>query len=298
MNYYPFHIGDYVSATRHLSWDEDAAYRRLLDVYYTTEKPIPLEDRQVFRLVMAQTASQREAVVTVLQEFFEETPDGWVNKRADEVLAGLQEKQEKQRNNVNKRWEKHREQKCSESRNKSKSNSGNTESDAPVIPRYEETDTVVSENCTDLIPPIPIPIPIPITPLSPNGDIPPRGERARASPRSAAPPKPPDVPDQVWTDFLAIRKARRAPLTPTALDGIEREAVKAGIPIAEALTVCVFRGWQSFRADWDWKAGSQPRAGPGPGSNQNRQQALEQRNATVISNWKPPEESKGEQNDE
>ena len=25
MNYYPFHIGDYVSATRHLTWDEDAA---------------------------------------------------------------------------------------------------------------------------------------------------------------------------------------------------------------------------------------------------------------------------------
>ena len=27
MNYYPFHIGDYLSATRHLSWEEDAAYR-------------------------------------------------------------------------------------------------------------------------------------------------------------------------------------------------------------------------------------------------------------------------------
>ena len=31
MNYYPFHIGDYLSATRHLSWDEDHAYRRLLE---------------------------------------------------------------------------------------------------------------------------------------------------------------------------------------------------------------------------------------------------------------------------
>ena len=40
MNYYPFHIGDYLSATRHLSWEEDAAYRRLLDTYYTTEKPV------------------------------------------------------------------------------------------------------------------------------------------------------------------------------------------------------------------------------------------------------------------
>ena len=32
------HIGDYLSATRHLSWEEDAAFRRLLDTYYSTEK--------------------------------------------------------------------------------------------------------------------------------------------------------------------------------------------------------------------------------------------------------------------
>lgn len=78
MNYYPFHIGDYVSATRHLSWEEDAAYRRLLDTYYTTEKPLPLETRQVCRLVLATTEAQREAVQTVLEEFFQRTEDGWI----------------------------------------------------------------------------------------------------------------------------------------------------------------------------------------------------------------------------
>lgn len=61
MNYYPFHIGDYASATRHLSWDEDAAYRRLLDLYYTTEKPIPLDERSVFRLLIAITEPRRVA---------------------------------------------------------------------------------------------------------------------------------------------------------------------------------------------------------------------------------------------
>lgn len=55
MNYYPFHIGDYLSATRHLSWEEDAAYRRLLDTYYTNEKPLPSELRAVCRLVLANT---------------------------------------------------------------------------------------------------------------------------------------------------------------------------------------------------------------------------------------------------
>jgi len=55
MNYYPFHIGDFLSATKHLSWIEDAAFRRLLDVYYTTEKPLPNDLRAVCRLVLAST---------------------------------------------------------------------------------------------------------------------------------------------------------------------------------------------------------------------------------------------------
>lgn len=94
MNYYPFHIGDYLSATRHLSWDEDAAYRRLLDTYYTTEKPLPLDLRAVCRLVVASTEEQRHAVQVVLEEFFVQTPDGWVNSRADEEIKAAREKSE------------------------------------------------------------------------------------------------------------------------------------------------------------------------------------------------------------
>jgi len=86
MNYYPFHIGDYVSATRHLSWEEDAAFRRLLDTYYTTEKPLPADLRACCRLVMATTESQREAVRVVLEEFFQATEIGWVNGRADREI--------------------------------------------------------------------------------------------------------------------------------------------------------------------------------------------------------------------
>jgi len=62
--------------------------------------------------------------------------------------------------------------------------------------------------------------------------------------------KPDDVPDAVWTDFLAIRKAKRAPMTATALQGLAREADKAGMPITEVLSMCCERGWQGFRAEW------------------------------------------------
>ena len=61
---------------------------------------------------------------------------------------------------------------------------------------------------------------------------------------------PADVPAGVFVDFLTIRKAKRAPLTNTALDGIRREADKAGLSLADALAVCCERGWVGFRADW------------------------------------------------
>lgn len=61
----------------------------------------------------------------------------------------------------------------------------------------------------------------------------------------------PDFVDaQVWADFLSIRKAKKAPLTQTALKGIEREAKKAGWSLEKAISECVTRGWQSFKADW------------------------------------------------
>ena len=92
MNYYPFHIGDYVSATRHLSWTEDAAYRRLLDTYYVTEKALPLDVEVVCAMVRADTEEHRLAVCTVLDEFFERTTVGWINRRCEREIAAYQKR--------------------------------------------------------------------------------------------------------------------------------------------------------------------------------------------------------------
>lgn len=85
MNFYPHHIGDYLTATAHLSWLEDCAYRRLLDVYYSREKPIP-DDAAAVRLVRASSKDEREAVKTVLHEFFNLTETGWVHNRCEEEI--------------------------------------------------------------------------------------------------------------------------------------------------------------------------------------------------------------------
>lgn len=61
---------------------------------------------------------------------------------------------------------------------------------------------------------------------------------------------PDGVSEEVWADFLAIRKAKRSPLTDTAVKQIQAEAKKAGWTMEEALMESVSRGWQGFKADW------------------------------------------------
>lgn len=58
------------------------------------------------------------------------------------------------------------------------------------------------------------------------------------------------VEEQHAKDWLAIRKAKRAPLTETALDGVIREAQIAGISLAQAVKESAERGWQGFKASW------------------------------------------------
>ena len=99
MNYYAFHIGDYASGTQHLTEFEDLAYRRLMDVYYVSERPLPLDRRQVFRLVRASSQEMREAVDVVILEFFTEENDGWHHKRCDEEIATAKHKSEKAKAN-------------------------------------------------------------------------------------------------------------------------------------------------------------------------------------------------------
>lgn len=91
MNYYEHHIGDYDSATAHLSLVEDGVYGRLLRVYYRTEQAIPADIKQACRLVRAQSKAERDAVADVLREFFELRDDGWHQHRADEEIARYHE---------------------------------------------------------------------------------------------------------------------------------------------------------------------------------------------------------------
>ena len=73
-------------------------------------------------------------------------------------------------------------------------------------------------------------------------------ETKREEKRDSAPPD--GVSLSVWQDFLKLRKTKKAPVTDTAIAGIRREALKAGMGLSEALATCCQRGWTGFKADW------------------------------------------------
>lgn len=102
MHFYQFHIGDYATHTKHLTLFEDLAYRRLLDLYYTGEKALPLDVQQVARLIgMREHADE---VSNVLTDFFSMTEVGFISKRCDEEIAKYHAKADRARAANTKRW--------------------------------------------------------------------------------------------------------------------------------------------------------------------------------------------------
>lgn len=104
INYYEHHIGDYDKSTAHLTACEDGIYCRLLRRYYDTELPLPLDVKAVQRLVRARSREEREAVETILAEFFTKDADGWRHGRCDEEIARYAAKREKARRSAEARW--------------------------------------------------------------------------------------------------------------------------------------------------------------------------------------------------
>lgn len=102
MNYYQFHIGDYISHTRNLSLMEDLAYRRLLDEYYLHEEPLITGVEALARKIgMREYATE---VQFVLETFFTLTDGGWANSRAEAEIAKYREYAAAGKRGAAKRW--------------------------------------------------------------------------------------------------------------------------------------------------------------------------------------------------
>lgn len=256
MNYYEHHLGDYDGATAHLSWLEDCAYRRMLGLYYRTEAPLPADPKQVCRLVRATSKPERDAVQQVLTEFFELADDGWHNARCDEDVASyheLEPEREAKRENAKERQRRARARRAELFETLRGHN---------IVPPYDTTTRALEALLSRVTSALPVTEPVtPVTcdDTATHTHLPPPTSQTQITPtevkgKAAARPRPPDRPDDVasgvWDDWLQLRRAKKAPVTATVLDGARGEAVKAGLTLEAFLRVWCSRGSQGLQAEW------------------------------------------------
>lgn len=75
----------------------------------------------------------------------------------------------------------------------------------------------------------------------------------------------PGIDPKVVADFRKLRASKKAPITETAVEGIRREAAKAGVTLEAALRTCCERGWTGFKAEWVAGQGGAPSKASLPG---------------------------------
>nr|HQV23693.1 DUF1376 domain-containing protein [Agitococcus sp.] len=137
MNYYTFHIGDYIRDTSHLTLIEDAIYRRCLDWYYTNESPLPNDYKKIARLIRA--SEFLEEVKTIVNEFFVLDGDGFAQRRCNDEISTYHEKAQKARENG---------QKGGRPKTKTKPNHNQTLTDSVILANQTLTDSVILANQT------------------------------------------------------------------------------------------------------------------------------------------------------
>ena len=143
MNYFQFHIGDYLRDTSHLSLLEHGIYCRLLQTYYTRE--CGLDDGETARLIGARSKEEREALKTVLNEFFVLEGGVWLHRRCDEEIEKFHDKQSKASRSASARWNKqpaHTERTADAMRTHSEGNAPNNQE--PITKNQEREESGVA----------------------------------------------------------------------------------------------------------------------------------------------------------
>jgi uncharacterized protein YdaU (DUF1376 family) len=212
MHYYKRNLGDYAKKAGRLSMLQHGAYTLLIDACYDREQ-FPTRDEAI-DWSWASSTAEIEAVDFVLSKFFTLVDGRYVQQRIEEEIANYNGTSE-----TNRRIASEREAKR----------------------RAALTDRARSVNEA---PPNQEPLTTNQEPGNQGGEAP----RKRSTP--AAIECPADVDQQTWADWLALRKAKRAPVTETVVCGARSESVKAGMTLDAFLQVWCRRGSQGLEAGW------------------------------------------------
>lgn len=273
MNYFDHHIGDYDEATSHLSAREDGIYCRLLRKYYAKEKPLPTDVAQLQRWTRCRDDEDRQAVVAVLDEFFDLRGDGYHQKTCDEVLgayrAGAPERKVKKANESN-RADRHRLERSRlfevlvASGLHASWNTGISELRALVEKTRSQTHPATALATVPVTAPVTTsndPSTAPATPVTASHTQNPLTNTQE--PKEEKEKKPTAEPwltinelvgdglsQGIAKAWLAHRKEKKARLTALAWSGFKTEVKKAGWDLDEAVRKAIARNWITFESDW------------------------------------------------
>ena len=211
MQYYKHHVGDFIKDTSNLDDHQSMTYLRMLWKYYLDETPLSGSDEDIAFTVR----SDEKTVRTLLKHFFLSRDGAWIHIRCEKEIKVFYDKSEKARASAKSRWDANTMQtQCERIANASKIDANVPKSDADCM-------LPITHN------------PLPII---------------KTKTTTAKMPTPDGISPELWSDYLSVRKGK--PMTQTALNGICREATKAGLSLEAGLRVCAERGWSGLKAEW------------------------------------------------
>jgi len=213
MHYYQHHIGDFIKDTSFLTNEEIGIYLKLIWLYYDSEKPLP---NSIFELGMKTgTRDNQEVLEGLLEMFFvlDEQNKCWHHTRCDKEL------------------EHYKQQLTTASKAGKASALKRAMSKSPT-----SVEQALDERSTD------------VQPTNNQEPITNNHKPKRENATSVA--CPPDVSQQIWNDWVALRKSKKAPITQTVLNGAIAEAKILGWPLEKFLAEWCSRGSQGLKAEW------------------------------------------------
>jgi len=213
MHYYQHHIGDFIKDTSFLTNEEIGIYLKLIWLYYDSEKPLP---NSLFELGMKTgTRDNQEVLEGLLGMFFvlDEQNKCWHHTRCDKEL------------------EHYKQQLTTASKAGKASALKRAMSKSPTSVEQALDDRSTGVQPTNNQEPI-------------TNNHKPKREIATIV------ACPPDVSQQVWGDWVALRKSKKAPITQTVLNGAIAEAKILGWPLEKFLAEWCSRGSQGLKAEW------------------------------------------------
>jgi len=226
MHYYKFNIADWSLGTSHLSLEEEAIYFRLINHYYDTESPIPLETQSVFRKL--RFGSCPDIGLSILNEFFKKTEKGFVHVRCEEMLKEYRKTVNKNKRNGAKGGRPPKDAGSSQSEEEPSGLSVGTQPE----PKHNPNQEPLTTNQEPLL-------------------------KDRAKAKRFVPvysdwekwgwPKQPDK--DIFESWLTARKKIKGGISELSFKRLGKEFSKAS-NLDDCLAEMELRGWKGFKVDW------------------------------------------------